>query len=112
MRGDDKCTAGTHSSAPDQRRPPLFCRRPARVALPRSVPLCQAYFYGFWKAKRIVLYDTLISQNTEPQVLAVLGTTQAHLHHRAALLGWPVAALIVGREADALARRQTREWIL
>jgi len=60
---------------------------------PRPVPRLQAYFYGFWKAKRIVLYDTLISQNTEPQVLAVLGTTQAHLHTRAALLGWPAAAL-------------------
>jgi Zn-dependent protease with chaperone function len=31
-----------------------------------------AYMYGFFKNKRIVLYDTLIEQCTEPQVVAVL----------------------------------------
>jgi STE24 endopeptidase len=32
-----------------------------------------AYFYGLWKDKRIVLFDTLLDQNTTPEILAVLG---------------------------------------
>ncbi len=31
-----------------------------------------AYMYGFFKNKRIVLYDTLINQCSEEQVVAVL----------------------------------------
>jgi hypothetical protein len=33
----------------------------------------QAYFYGFFKHKRIVIFDTLINQATIPEVVAVLG---------------------------------------
>jgi len=37
-----------------------------------------AYFYGFFKNKRIVLYDTLIEQSTEEEVVAVLGHELGH----------------------------------
>lgn len=37
-----------------------------------------AYFYGFWKSKRIVLFDTLLKQCSLPQVLAVLGHELGH----------------------------------
>jgi len=37
-----------------------------------------AYFYGFFKSKRIVLFDTLINQCSESQVCAVLGHELGH----------------------------------
>ena len=33
-----------------------------------------AYFYGFFKNKRIVIYDTLIEQASEDGIVAILGT--------------------------------------
>ncbi len=42
-----------------------------------------AYFYGFGKNKRIVLYDTLIKQCTQAELLAILGHEIGHwaLYH-------------------------------
>ncbi|KAL6777605.1 hypothetical protein ACKKBG_A14915 [Auxenochlorella protothecoides x Auxenochlorella symbiontica] len=37
-----------------------------------------AYMYGFWRNKRIVLYDTLIEQSSVPQVVAVLAHELGH----------------------------------
>jgi len=37
-----------------------------------------AYFYGFFKNKRIVLYDTLMSQLDKPEIVAVLGHELGH----------------------------------
>mmetsp|Transcript_44863 Transcript_44863/g.72056 ORF Transcript_44863/g.72056 Transcript_44863/m.72056 type:complete len:428 (+) Transcript_44863:146-1429(+) len=37
-----------------------------------------AYMYGFCNNKRIVLYDTLIRQNTEPEIVAVLAHELGH----------------------------------
>eukprot|EP00735_Rhodelphis_limneticus_P003650 TRINITY_DN15143_c0_g1::TRINITY_DN15143_c0_g1_i1::g.30583::m.30583 TRINITY_DN15143_c0_g1::TRINITY_DN15143_c0_g1_i1::g.30583 ORF type:complete len:470 (+),score=80.87,sp/Q8RX88/FACE1_ARATH/54.33/4e-154,Peptidase_M48/PF01435.13/3e-52,DUF955/PF06114.8/6.5e+03,DUF955/PF06114.8/0.024,DUF955/PF06114.8/6.2e+02,SprT-like/PF10263.4/0.064,DUF4538/PF15061.1/3.1e+03,DUF4538/PF15061.1/0.049,Peptidase_M56/PF05569.6/1.5e+03,Peptidase_M56/PF05569.6/0.19,Peptidase_M43/PF05572.8/0.22,DUF3671/PF12420.3/0.75,DUF367 len=37
-----------------------------------------AYMYGFFKNKRIVLYDTLIQQSTEDEVVAVLAHELGH----------------------------------
>jgi len=47
-----------------------------------------AYFYGFFKNKRIVLYDTLISQLNLPEIVAVLGHELGHwkLNHTVKLL--------------------------
>jgi STE24 endopeptidase len=39
-----------------------------------------AYFFGFF-SKRIVLFDTLISQNTEDEICAVLGHELGHWKH-------------------------------
>ncbi len=40
-----------------------------------------AYMYGFFGNKRIVLYDTLISQASEDQVVAVLAHEMGHWKH-------------------------------
>jgi STE24 endopeptidase len=37
-----------------------------------------AYFYGFFKNKRIVLYDTLVEQVEQPELLAILGHEIGH----------------------------------
>lgn len=37
-----------------------------------------AYFYGFFKNKRIVLFDTLIEQVEQPELLAILGHEIGH----------------------------------
>jgi hypothetical protein len=37
-----------------------------------------AYFYGFFKSKRIVLYDTLLKQVELPELLAILGHEIGH----------------------------------
>jgi STE24 endopeptidase len=37
-----------------------------------------AYFYGFFKNKRIVLYDTLLKQVTQNELLAILGHEIGH----------------------------------
>ena len=37
-----------------------------------------AYFYGFFKSKRIVLYDTLLTQVELPELLAILGHEIGH----------------------------------
>ena len=37
-----------------------------------------AYFYGFFKNKRIVLYDTLVAQLSESEVVAVLAHELGH----------------------------------
>ena len=36
------------------------------------IVLAQAYFYGFWKNKRIVLYDTILQQVDKDGILAIL----------------------------------------
>ncbi len=41
-----------------------------------------AYFTGFGKTKRIVLYDTLVEQLTAPQIEAVLAHELGHYKHR------------------------------
>jgi Zn-dependent protease with chaperone function len=37
-----------------------------------------AYFYGFFKNKRIVLFDTLLKQVETPELLAILGHEIGH----------------------------------
>jgi STE24 endopeptidase len=40
-----------------------------------------AFFYGFFKNKRIVLYDTLITQLTTDEIIAVLAHELGHFKH-------------------------------
>ncbi|KAJ1565094.1 CAAX prenyl protease 1 [Nowakowskiella sp. JEL0078] len=37
-----------------------------------------AYFFGFWKAKRIVLFDTLLEQANHQEILAILAHELGH----------------------------------
>ncbi len=41
-----------------------------------------AYFTGFGRSKRIVFYDTLLTQLTEAQIEAVLAHELGHFHHK------------------------------
>ena len=41
-----------------------------------------AYFTGFGRNKRIVFFDTLLAQLTEPQIEAVLAHELGHFHHK------------------------------
>jgi Zn-dependent protease with chaperone function len=70
--------------------------------------------YGFFKNKRIVLYDTLIGQCSEEQVVAVLAHELGEWRARAPAGGLgllvPLLAAAVqlpGAGADPLQRRQT-----
>lgn len=49
--------------------------------------LANAYFTGFGRRKRIVLYDTLIQQLTTDEILAVLAHELGHFRHRHTLQG-------------------------
>lgn len=40
-----------------------------------------AYFTGLVKEKRIVLFDTLLKQTTEDEIIAILGHEMGHWHH-------------------------------
>jgi STE24 endopeptidase len=40
-----------------------------------------AYFFGFFNNKRIVLFDTLIEKNTEDEIVAVLAHELGHWYH-------------------------------
>lgn len=57
-----------------------------------------AYLYGFWKSKRIVLYDTLIAQmdSDDEQIVAVLAHELGHwkMGHTYYLLGAGLAQLL------------------
>ena len=53
-----------------------------------------AYFTGFGRAKRIVLFDTLIAQHTEDEIEAVLAHELGHFRHRHILFGTLRMALI------------------
>jgi len=41
-----------------------------------------AYFAGWGKSKRIVLFDTLVKSNTEDEIIAVLGHEMGHWKHK------------------------------
>ena len=67
-----------------------------------------AYMYGFWRSKRIVLYDTLLSQLTESEVVAVLAHELGHWK-----LGHTLKMTLVGQAvlvAQLLAYTLVRDW--
>jgi STE24 endopeptidase len=49
-----------------------------------------AFFYGFFNNKRIVLFDTLVEQMTEQEILAVLSHEMGHWHHNHTALNFGV----------------------
>jgi STE24 endopeptidase len=40
-----------------------------------------AYFFGFWKNKQIVLYDTLLKHMNESEILAVMCHELGHWYY-------------------------------
>ena len=55
-----------------------------------------AFFAGFGKRKRIVLYDTLIAQMTNAEILAVLAHEVGHYKKRHIVLGTVLSILNIG----------------
>lgn len=55
-----------------------------------------AYFAGFGKNKRVVLYDTLIEQNTTEELISILAHEVGHYKHKHVPLSFVVAVLQFG----------------
>lgn len=55
-----------------------------------------AYFSGFGKQKRITLYDTLISDLSEDQVVAVLAHEVGHYKHKHIIYNLVLSSLLTG----------------
>ena len=53
-----------------------------------------AYFIGFGRAKRIVLFDTLIAKSSEPEIEAVIAHELGHFRHRHIWFGLAQGALV------------------
>jgi STE24 endopeptidase len=66
-----------------------------------------AYFTGIGRAKRIVLLDTLVSADTEEQIVSVLAHEIGHerLRHLWKSIGWSVPIQLVGFWVISLALR-------
>ncbi len=54
-----------------------------------------AYFYGFFNNKRIVLYDTLIKTTTLPELLAILGHEMGHWALGHTMMGFIITQLYI-----------------
>ena len=54
-----------------------------------------AYMYGFFKSKRIVLFDTLLKQASDEEIVAVLAHELGHWHHGHVLLTFVISQLYV-----------------
>jgi STE24 endopeptidase len=54
-----------------------------------------AYFYGFFKNKRIVLFDTLIKQVTQEELLAILGHEIGHWALSHTMQGFVITQLYI-----------------
>jgi STE24 endopeptidase len=69
-----------------------------------------AFFTGFGRFRKIVLFDTLIAQLAEPELESVLAHEIGHYkkHHVVKLLGVSVAGVFIGFAAVAWLARQ--EW--
>jgi len=52
-----------------------------------------AYMFGFFKFKRIVIYDTLLTQASHDEIVAILAHELGHWYHFHTLLGFVVTQL-------------------
>lgn len=55
-----------------------------------------AFFYGFCGNKRIVLFDTLIEQHTDEEIVAVVAHELGHWYHNHTLLGMIISFANMG----------------
>lgn len=54
-----------------------------------------AYMYGFFKSKRIVLFDTLLKQCSDEEIVAILAHELGHWHHGHVLLTFGISQLYI-----------------
>ena len=71
-----------------------------------------AYFIGFGRAKRIVLFDTLISRSTPEEIEAVVAHELGHFKHRHVLYGLVRAALMLFIVLAAFGWLARQPWLL
>ncbi|CCV63910.1 putative CAAX prenyl protease 1 [Alteracholeplasma palmae J233] len=55
-----------------------------------------AYFSGYGKKRRIVLYDTLISEFSEEEIVAILAHEVGHAKHKDILKRIPMSLFVIG----------------
>ncbi len=71
-----------------------------------------AYFIGFGRTKRIVLFDTLLSRSTPEEVEAVVAHELGHFRHRHILFGLLRGALIALAGLAAFGWLCRQPWLL
>lgn len=71
-----------------------------------------AYFTGFGRSKRIVLFDTLIAKHTEPELEAVLAHELGHAKYGHVLTGLARTALVMLFGALAIGVLSRQPWLL
>ncbi len=71
-----------------------------------------AYFIGFGRAKRIVLFDTLIARSTPEEIEAVVAHELGHFKHRHVITGLARAALMLLVTLAAFGWLARQPWLL
>ena len=71
-----------------------------------------AYFIGFGRAKRIVLFDTLIARTTPDEIEAVVAHELGHFLHRHVLFGLLRAAVILFAGLAVIGWLSKQPWLL
>ena len=71
-----------------------------------------AYFIGFGRAKRIVLFDTLIARSTPEEIEAVVAHELGHFKHRQVVFGLVRAALMLLVVLAAFGWLARQPWLL
>ena len=71
-----------------------------------------AYFIGFGRAKRIVLFDTLLARSTPDEVEAVIAHELGHFRHRHVLFGLARGALVMFVALAAVGWLCRQPWLL
>lgn len=71
-----------------------------------------AYFIGFGRAKRIVLFDTLLARSTPAEIEAVVAHELGHFKHRHVLTGLARAAILSFAMLAAFGWLAHQPWLL
>jgi STE24 endopeptidase len=71
-----------------------------------------AFFIGFGRAKRIVLFDTLIDRSTADEIEAVVAHELGHFRHRHVLFGLLRGAAVIFVALAAFGWLTRQEWLL
>ncbi|CAH2599168.1 M48 family metallopeptidase [Rhodovastum atsumiense] len=71
-----------------------------------------AYFIGFGRTKRIVLFDTLLDRSTDAEVEAIVAHELGHFHHHHVLFGLLRSAVITFAGLAAFGWLCKQDWLL
>ena len=71
-----------------------------------------AYFIGFWRAKRIVLFDTLVANSSPDEIEAVIAHELGHFRHRHIWFGLLQGAAVTFAGLAAFGWLCKQPWLL